>query len=93
MAELFALTPATEPVLPVDPDLVARLETLVEMAKAGEIQGIAYATVQSVGAGSYNHVGSGWVGRGASQNVHPMLGAIVVLQSRLLASEAAGKEW
>jgi hypothetical protein len=44
------------------PDVVARLESLLETAKSGRLRGFAYATAISV-AGEVNRtIGEGWTG-------------------------------
>ncbi len=76
------LTPATKPTLPVDQDLISGLETLLDWARKGDIQGIAYITVRTNGSGHYETVGTGW--RGHLGGAHIMMGGLQVLNQRLL---------
>lgn len=78
----------TKPQAAVDGKCVELCEHILEMAKAGEIHGIAYATVQSAGAGSYISIGSGFGGGGVETNIHVALGALAVLTKRLVEFEA-----
>lgn len=79
------LTTATKPVLAVDEAVIAALEDLMERAKAGEIQGVAYVTVQSDGMGALLSTGTGYKGEGIAQNVHATIGIIEALKGRMIA--------
>jgi hypothetical protein len=76
------LETVTKPTLPVDEDLIIGLEALLEQARKGNIQGIAYITVRTNGAGQYETVGTGW--RGHLGGRHVVLGGLQVLNQRLL---------
>jgi hypothetical protein len=80
------LSVATKPTLPVDDDLIAGLEALLSLARKGDIQGIAYITVRTNGAGHYETVGTGW--RGHQGGSHIILGGLQVLNQRILAASA-----
>jgi hypothetical protein len=84
-AEIYKLTAVTAPTTPVDDDLIGGLKALLEMAKTGQIQGIAYTTIQTPGAGSYTGSGTGW--RGHLGGLHIVLGGIEILKARLLNEE------
>lgn len=81
------LQPLERPVLPVDEDLTEGLRELLCLAEEGKIQGIAYVTIASPGAGSYTSVGTGWRGAGVDTNVHTVLGAVAILSARLVAEK------
>jgi hypothetical protein len=83
--EIPRLQTVTRPVEDVDAEVVMCLERLLSLAKAGGIQGVVFATVESDGAGSVVATGSGYAGEGARQNVHAMLGVIIVAQQRFMA--------
>ena len=53
MSEPVRLHTVGAPVLPVDDDLIAGLEALLELARTGSIQGFVYATIKSTGVGQY----------------------------------------
>lgn len=76
------LETATKPTRPVDEDLIEGLEALLALARNGDIQGIAYISVRTRGAGQYETVGTGW--RGHLGGAHIMLGGLQVLNQRLL---------
>jgi hypothetical protein len=80
------LTTATKPTLPVDDDLIVGIEALLALARKGDIQGIAYVTIRTNGAGHYETVGTGW--RGHQGGAHIVLGGLQVLNQRLLAASA-----
>lgn len=63
---------------PVNKDVVASLERLLEEAKRGEIQSLAYAAVKPCGDSV-----TGWNNRA---HYHQLLGALLVVQNRMLAS-------
>lgn len=77
------LSAATKPTLPVDEDLIQGLQALLDEARKGNVQGIAYITVRTNGVGHYETVGTGW--RGHLGGAHIMLGGLQVLNQRLLA--------
>jgi hypothetical protein len=80
--EVVALVALTKPTLPISDDLIDGLEALLKLARDGKIQGIAYATIQTAGVGSYTTVGTGW--RGHLGGAHIALGGLATLQYRLL---------
>jgi hypothetical protein len=84
-AEVIPISALTKPTMPVCEDLVSGLEALLALAKDGSIQGIAYTTVQTPGAGTYTLCGTGW--RGHLGGVHIALGGLALLQSRLIAQD------
>ena len=83
-ADVVKLSAVSSPPLPADADLVARLEELLELAKAGEFNGIAYVTVTSPAAGAYIACGTGWSGAAVETGVHIALGGLAVLERRLV---------
>jgi hypothetical protein len=64
--------------------VVAKLEQLLEEAKAGQFNGLAFATVTSPHTGSYTEVGTGWEGAGVLQNSHTAVGAVSGLHYRMM---------
>jgi hypothetical protein len=66
-----------EETLPDEPDadLIAKLEELLEMAKSGQLRGMAYATVKSQLV-----LGTGWSGTAGTR--YPLSGAIGMLHTR-----------
>lgn len=78
------LVPATTPVVPIDQDLIEGLEALLDLARNGEIQGIAYATIRSDGVGSYQSMGTGWRGAGVDNNCHIIVGGVALLSARII---------
>lgn len=68
--------------VPVCPEVIERLEELLERARKGEINGIVFATIHSPGAGRYLGVASGWAGDACRSNVHTVAGAIQMVQMR-----------
>jgi hypothetical protein len=79
--DVVKLRTVTTPTMPVDEDLVSGLETLLQMAKEGRFQGLAYVMVQTDGVGCYTNVGTGWRGRAGAG--HVLLGGLSVLEHRL----------
>ncbi len=80
--------PQGEPV----PDLVARLEHLLEKAKCGQLLAIAYGVVESNGSqipGQWCS-GSGWVHGAGSKN--DMMVAVAMLEFRLKRSLIEGED-
>lgn len=63
-------------VAPINKDVVASLERLLEEAKRGEIQSFAFAAVRPCGDSV-----TGWNNRA---HYHHLLGALLVVQNRLL---------
>lgn len=84
MTNVRKLETVTKPTLPVEADLIEGLEALLKLARDGDIQGIAYATVRTNGAGHYETVGTGW--RGHLGGGHVVLGGLQMLNQRLLAA-------
>lgn len=68
--------------VPVCPEVIERLEELLERARAGQINGIVFATIHSPGPGQYLSCGSGWAGDAMRANVHTTAGAIQALALR-----------
>jgi hypothetical protein len=68
--------------VPVCPEVIDMLEQLLERAKRGEINGIAFATIHSPGPGQYLSCASGWAGDAIRANVHTVLGSIEALKWR-----------
>lgn len=58
-----------------DPEIVAKLEELLELAKSGELRAIAYATVRP-----NNMLGTGWIGTAGTR--YPVAGAVGMLHTR-----------
>lgn len=58
-----------------DPEIIAKLEELLEMAKSGELRAIAYATERP-----NNILGTGWIGTAGTR--YPVSGAIGMLHTR-----------
>lgn len=58
-----------------DSEIISKLEELLEMAKSGELRGVAYATVRR-----NNILGTGWIGTAGTR--HPLSGAIGMLNTR-----------
>lgn len=75
---------APRPPSPVDPHVISELENLLERAKAGRFNGIAYVTVTSDAAGNYSALGTAWAGAGIEMNAHTAVGGIEVLKHRAL---------
>lgn len=86
-AEVVQLETVTKPSSPIDLDLIQGLEALLDLARAGTIQGIAYTTIQSFGAGSYEQMGTGWRGSGVDCNFHTVLGGLAIVSARLIAEK------
>jgi len=84
-AKIVKLSTVTAPTLEVDDDLVQGLKALLEMAEAGKIQGLAYVSVATSGVGQYTGCGTGW--HGHLGGVHIVLGALTILQNRLIFEE------
>lgn len=84
MADVVPLKTVTAPIQPVDEQVVKMAEELLERAKSGEIQGIAYATVSAEASGALICCGSAYGGQGLHQNVHAILGGVDVLKERLM---------
>lgn len=63
----------------VDNELVDLLEGLVKQAKSGELQGIAYATIQMHADGT-STTASGWIGGKGTR--HPLCSAISIIHQR-----------
>lgn len=84
---IHKLETVQKPVLSVDEALINCLEILLAKAKEGEIQGIAYCTVKSNGAGSIICTGFGYNGAGVCDNVQVTLGAIEILRHKFLTNE------
>jgi hypothetical protein len=81
------LTTVGNPVSAIDAGTIEIAEELLDMARRGEIQGLAFVTIKTVGAGTVDSVGSGWAGNGVDQNVHAVLGGLVGLQARFIKSK------
>lgn len=81
------LETSTRPTLPIDVDLIADLELLLEKAKQGEIQGYAFITIKSSGAGNYIDITNGFCGAAINNNVHTAIGALAILQARLISEK------
>jgi hypothetical protein len=86
MVDVRTLRTVMTPVSPVDEAVIAALEDLLAMAKRGEVQGIAYATINSDGLGAVLSTGTGYKGEGILQNAHAAIGVVEVLKGRLLQS-------
>lgn len=84
MSKTVILRAVGRPVAPIDQDLINGLKALLQLAEDGGIQGIAYATIKTNGSGQYELCGTGWRGSGVDQNVHTVIGAVSILQARLL---------
>lgn len=78
------LETATVPPLPVDPEVVAFCEKLVERAKAGEFNGIAIVTMTCPNVGHYIACGTAWAGEIGS-SAHTAVGGVEVLKHRMLS--------
>lgn len=76
MTKVVGLVEGTN-VAPVNKELVASLEKLLEDAKRGELQSLAYAAVRPCGDSV-----TGWNNRA---HYHQLLGALLVVQNRMLA--------
>lgn len=66
-------------------DIIAELERLLEIAKAGDLIGLAYVTVLQDGS-----QGTGWSGEAGSR--HPMGTAIMMLNHRYAAALLSPKD-
>lgn len=74
MSNVVKLKGETLPEEP-DQDIIAKLEQLLELARSGNLRGIAYATVASQLV-----LGTGWVGTAGTR--YPLSGAIGMLHTR-----------
>ena len=66
-----------------DPDIVAELERLLEEAKSGDLQAIAYCTVRD------DEKGTGWVGMAGTRD--SIAASIAILQFRYCAQMLEGE--
>lgn len=81
---IITLTPVTQPIQPVDDEVVSDLRMLLAKAEAGEIQGLAFITIRSTGTGTVISTGSGYAGEGLRQNPFVAIGKAEHLKMRLL---------
>lgn len=68
--------------------LVKTLERLLEEAKGGHINGIAYVTCRALGVGHCRGYGRGWSGDGVSYVFDGMHGELTMLQYEMCAIRA-----
>lgn len=88
--KIIRLQPTTTPPTPVDEEVVALLESLLDGARTGRFNGIAVVTIESPALGAYTGVGTAYAGIGVKGGVHTALGGVDVLHERLLRS---GIDW
>lgn len=67
---------AVEGNLEPQPEIIERLQVMMDMALSGKLTGLLYATVEND-----RSLGSGWVG---NADQHQMIAAVTILKHRVL---------
>jgi hypothetical protein len=70
--------------LTVDPDVVEKLEELLQLARDGQLAGVAYVTIPT-----NRDITTGWAGKA---DTHDMVAGISLLQHRFMVAATEGDD-
>lgn len=90
MTKIATLVPSAPP--EVSETLVESLERLLSLARAGEINGVAYVGCKALGVGSAKRWVRGWAGEGVNFNFAAISGEFAMLQWEMCAVRASEHE-